>query len=172
VVEYDSIILPGRAGKVVQQIKPEKLGSGPFTKSITVISNAKNLPTLQLTLSGKILSLIHLSNRYLTLRADKQGVINGTLSIGAEKKDMQILKVVFKEHASDQPAWQQQPPIVLKPTVTRSENADSDGYYTYTLNFSHPLAMTRVLSGVFSLTTDYAKSELIEVRGMISPSDQ
>ena len=130
-VEYDSIIPPGQVGTVTQQIKMSKLKSGTFTKSINVMSNAKNMDVLVLSISGKILSIINISHRFVLLRPDSSGRATATLELSSEKPDLQIKNITFEDHQSTKPKWQQEPVLYLKHDMKRFDKPDSDGYYSY-----------------------------------------
>lgn len=172
-VEHDSIVPPGRTGKVVQQIKLSKLKSGEFTKAIKVISNAKNTDVLRLSLSGKILSLINISRRFLHLKPGKNGKITSTLDFSTEKANFTIKKVTFEEfEKSDSPLWQKKPPLTVNHTITRSKSADSDGYYTYTVTLSFDTPPQKRLSGSFNFDTNHPKKDILTVRGMIAPLEE
>ena len=49
-VGFDSIIQPGRVGTITPKIELKNLHGGAFMKSVTVTSNAKNTPSLRLSL--------------------------------------------------------------------------------------------------------------------------
>ncbi len=171
-VDYDSIIPPGQEGHVIQQIKVSKLRSGRFTKSIKVTSNAENIPALRLSVSGKILSVINQSSRFLHLRPNKEGKVNGSVVFSTEKQNFKIKEIYFKENKGSGPSWQQQPELYLTHNVTRADTADSDGYYAYTVKFSLDMAPPTRISGVFSFITNHPERKKIDIRGMISPLEK
>ena len=170
-VEYDSIIPPGQAGELTQQVKVSKLRSGTFTKSVKVTSNAKNIEVLRMSITGKILSDIHLSHRFMHLRPDTNRKFVGSLTLGTEKKDFKIKEITFEQKKKkDTPDWQLTPEILLKYTMTTSDTADADGYYTYSLAFSCDITPPpEILSGSFIFKTNHPKRKTIKLRGMINP---
>ncbi len=171
-VEYDSIIPPGQEGNVIQQLKVKKLKSGTFTKAVKVMSNARNSEVFRLSLSGKILSVINISSRFIHLRPDTVGNFSGTLTLNTEKKNFTVKEITFKENKGSGPEWQQQPILYLKHSMTRTDSADNDGYYTYTLIFSLDITPAKRLSGTFALKTNHPKRDTIDIRGMISPPEE
>jgi len=136
------------------------------------MSNAKNTDVLRLSLSGKILSVINLSSRFLHLRPDKDGKVNGSLNLSTEKKNLKIKEASFKENKGSGPAWQEQPVLFLKYAITRSDTADSDNYYTYSLKFSLAIAPPKRLSGNFTFITNHPEKENITIRGMVAPLEE
>lgn len=171
-VEHDSIIPAGRVGKVIQAINIDKLHAGPFTKTIKVMSNAKNTDVLRLSMSGKVLTNINISERFLNLHCDKNGTASGILVLGTEKPDFKIKEMIFSEHPTNDPSWQKMSPVDLKFSTTRSDSADADGYYTYTVQYSLDIKTKIRLSGDFKVLTNHPKEEVIELRGMIAPLEE
>ncbi len=126
----------------------------------------------RLSLSGKILSVINISSRFIHLRPDTGGNFSGTLTLNTEKKNLSVKEITFKEHKSSGPEWQQEPILYLKHSMTRTDTADSDEYYTYTLNYSLDITPAKRLSGTFALKTNHPKKDNIDIRGMISPPEE
>ena len=170
-VEFDSIIPPGQVGELTQQIKLSKLSSGPFTKSVNVTSNAENIEVLRVSITGKILSDIHLSHKFIHLKPATTRKFAGSLTLSTEKKDFKIEEISFKlKGKKDTPEWQFDPEITFNYSMTTSDTADADGYYTYSLNFSCTInPPPEILSGSFIFKTNHPKRETIELRGMINP---
>lgn len=173
-VEYDSIIPPGQAGKLTQQIKLNKVRSGPFTKSVTVTSNAKNIQNLRLSITTKILTDIHLSHRFIHLKPDTSGKFTGYMTMSTEKKDFKVKEITFEQKKKkDTPEWQLGNDILLNHTITCSDTTDEDGYFTYTLRFSCNITPPDdMLSGTFIFKTNHPKRETIKLRGMINPKNR
>lgn len=170
-VEYDSIVPPGQVGEITQQIKLSKIRSGTFTKSVTITSNAKNVESLRVSITGKILSDIHLSHRFIHLKPDTNGKFVGSLTLSTEKKGLQIREITFKQKKKkNTPEWQLDPEIVFKHSMTTADSVDADGYYAYSLHFSCTITPPpEISSGSFILKTNHPKRETIKLRGMINP---
>ena len=96
-VGHDSTILPGREGKVTQEINVGNLHSGSFRKFITVISNAKNTPEMRLSLGGTMRTNLESPN-FLRLTPDSKGECKTEITLSTEKKDLKITEVAFKTH--------------------------------------------------------------------------
>lgn len=166
-VEYDSIVPPGQVGELTQQIKLAKLRSGTFTKSVTITSNAKNIELLRVSITGKILSIIHLSHRFIHLKPDTNGKFVGSLTLSTGKKDLKIKEITFKQKKKKEtPDWQLEPEIVFNHSITASDTADADGYYAYSLNFSCTITPPpEILSGSFILKTNHPKERRLNLEG-------
>ncbi len=136
------------------------------------MSNATNSSSLSLSISGKILSLINLSSKSLLLKPDTNQLIEKSITISTEKRNFQILEMIFEKSKSTTPAWQAESPLDIKYNVTRSDTADADGYYDYVLNFSFKHAPEKTISGYFFLNTNHPKEESIKIRGIIKPIEK
>lgn len=166
-VDYDSIIPPGRTGKITPFIKAKKLRSGTFTKSIKIMSNATNTPTLRLSISGKVLSDINLSKRFLRLQPDHDGKAALSLTLKTEKPDFKIKDIAFRENKRNDPNWESKSGLTVTHHITRSDSTDIDKYYTYTLSLFLTIAPTKMLSGSFEIETNHEKKDHLSIRGMI-----
>lgn len=133
------------------------------------MSNAKNTEVLRLSISGKILSVINLSKRFLRLKPNKDGKVKNNLMLSTEKQDLKILRMSFKENKKNSPSWQSESVLFIKYAMTMTDSADADGYYTYSLDFSFDIAPTKTVSGYFFLDTNHPKKKTIKIRGMILP---
>jgi len=174
VVEFDSIIPPGQEGKIIQQIKTAKLGTGTFSKSVRVLSNAQNNAEAVLTLSGKILAEIQPSHKWINLKPDSAGKFNGFITFATEKKDFKITEMIFEPQKKENlPLWQQDQGISIKYTVTKTDTADIDGYYTFAMNFSlNTPPPPEIIQGQFVFKTNHPKTDEIRLKGLINPRDE
>ncbi|MBN1981330.1 MAG: DUF1573 domain-containing protein [Chitinivibrionales bacterium] len=167
-VEYDSVIAPGKQGKLLSVIKLSSLHDGDFTKTISVISNASNNQRLRLSLSGKILSAINVSDRYLHL-TPKNGVIQATITLSTQKKDFEIQTLRFvPTQTVSTPGWQAEPAYVGKYTLTlKSSTPDSDGYYTFEMQLTFSMDPTQSISGNYVITTNHPQMAEISIYGLV-----
>jgi hypothetical protein len=154
-------------GKVIQEIKVKKLSSGTFKKSVKVMSNATNASVLSLSISGKILTLINMHPKSFVLKPDEKENIENKLTLSTEKRNLQILEMTFEKSKTSTPTWQEEPPLTINYQLTRSDTADADGYYTYSLNFSFIYAPSETISGYFYLNTNHPEMKTIKIRGII-----
>lgn len=69
VVNYDSLLQPGKTAKIESQVRINEYRAGPLFKSITVTSNAENEQTIHLTIKATIQAIIGISEDYIDLLA-------------------------------------------------------------------------------------------------------
>jgi hypothetical protein len=167
VVDYDSIIPPGREGKVTPEVRVEGMRGGSFKKSVSVMSNAKNKPDLKLSLAATIKPVIDVSPSYLRLKNEPV-----TLTLSTEKPDLKVTEVVFQEQGGGAQAWQASLPLQVNHTLARAEKPKKDGYYDYKLTLSLGTPPSNGGHGDFKVRTNHAEKSEIDVRGMISAGDQ
>ncbi|MBN1980502.1 MAG: hypothetical protein JW795_03160 [Chitinivibrionales bacterium] len=171
-VDYDSIIPPGQVGKLLQVIKMSALHDGEFTKTVKVISNAKNEETLRLSLSGKILSVINVSDRFLHMTPSK-GSVAQSISLSTQKKDLAIKSVKFTTlPPPGAQKWQAEIPIVVEYKLTPKDSIpDKYGYYDFFLTMTFATDPAQAVSGDFIITTNHEKMAEITIRGLIVPDE-
>jgi hypothetical protein len=170
VVEYDSIIPPGREGTLTPQVKLTGLHSGPFGKSITVESNATNQPRLVLTIKGYILPVLDVSPTYLT-------IVNGTplagapeLTLKTKKADLRIMELTFRARGSRGGAmagWRAMLPVLPVHELTRPKKPNKDGFYEYKLKVTVDLETNEDMSGEFMVTTNHPDKQEFSFRGRV-----
>ncbi|MBD3315500.1 MAG: hypothetical protein GF344_06910 [Chitinivibrionales bacterium] len=172
-VEYDSIIPPGRVGEITQAVRIKGLHGGSFRKGMRVILNDSANTTLRLSLSGKILPILGVSPRYLRLKSSENAENASEVVLTTEQKNLKVKDIVFKERggAKDGPAWQSSLPYFIEHETTRSDTADKDGYYTYTVKIALKTVPKQNRPGEFIFKTNNRKMSEITVRGMIEPGD-
>lgn len=167
-VDYDSVIAPGKTGTVEIKIKKNKLGDGSFTKALRVMSNAVNEPNLRLSISGKILSPIDVSKRFLRIESEESNA-KAELIISSQKKDLKISEVKFIEKAGGSPDQPALPDLIAKTSLSPTGEVDNLGYKSYKLSLNIDVAPTNILSGSFVITTNHPEQKTINLRGMILP---
>ncbi len=170
-VGYDSIILPGREGKVTEEITIGSGTTGQIRKYITVVSNAKNKPELKLSLSCTILAELEVSPMYLSLKPDKKGIIKEVLTLTTQKKDLQVLDFIFTENETPDSKgisnWQVSLPINLLTKLTKVDTALADGYVKYQLEISLSATDNKVMYGKFTMKTNHPKKKEVILNGVI-----
>lgn len=167
-VDYDSVIAPGKTGKIEIKIKKNKLGDGNFTKSLRVMSNAKNEPNLRLSIKGKILSPIDIGKRFLRIESG-ENMAMAELFLATQKSDFKITEVKFTEKPGNSPNWEKQPDIFAETKLSATNEVDSHGYKKYKLEISMNISPTHILSGSFQISTNHPEQKHINLRGMILP---
>jgi len=167
VVEYDSIILPGREGTLTPAVDIKGVQGGQFKKTITVISDAENESTLRVSLGGTVKAVIDVSSRFVRLKAEggQNNAVEITLS--AEKSDLKIADVAFESQSGGAPTWQAELPLYVRYKLTRAEKPKKDGYYDYTLALWIQEPQKENRHGEFVMHTNYAAKDEIRMRGMI-----
>jgi hypothetical protein len=95
-VGSDSTILPGREGSITAEISTRHLYEGDFRKSITVTSNAKNKPSLTLSIAGYYKTVLEVEpHPAIRLSAAKESDTGVVVRIRTSKK-FKVEKVEFK----------------------------------------------------------------------------
>ena len=132
------------------------------------MSNAANMNSLQLSISGKVLSIVNFPKSQV-LQPDQNEKVENTIVVSAEKDNMQITDMYFEKSNSSAPAWQEGPPFDITFRVNRSDTADTDGFYAYRIQYAFTFAPKKTTSGYFYLKTNHPKVESIKIRGIIKP---
>ncbi|MBD3421006.1 MAG: hypothetical protein GF398_12875 [Chitinivibrionales bacterium] len=164
-VDYDSIIPPGQAGKLVQEVDIKGKHGGTVKKSVRIQSNAKNEPTVSVILSVKILPVVGVSAHYIQLKDmhDEPFV----LTLKTEKPDLKVNQVTFKTRGARNSSWQVGLPAFINYTLTRAAKPDNDGYFDYTLQLKSKLNLKDNKHGSFLVATNHPHKKEIEIRGRI-----
>lgn len=166
-VEYDSIIPPGRTGTLTPGVNISSSRSGPFKKSVRVHTNAANKKELLLTLKGEIVPIIDVSVRYLRLNSGEDNKVD--LELKAEKEDLEISHVAFESHSKPRQgaSWQTDMPVYVLYEVERSEKPNDKGYYSYAMKLWLKSAPESREHGKFVIKTNHPEKSEISIRGMI-----
>ncbi|MBD3346551.1 MAG: hypothetical protein GF401_15965 [Chitinivibrionales bacterium] len=164
-VGYDSIIPPGQVGKLTQEISAKNFHGGNFKKSVTVISNAKNSPTLRLSVRGHIKPVLGLSTHYFTMNNNSEKPFEVTLT--TEKKNLKVSEIAFKSRNRSKAAWQSDLPLYVSHKLIKPDKVKKDGYYDYTLQMSPKLDSEKTVHGEFIIKTNHPEKKEIKIRGRI-----
>jgi hypothetical protein len=177
VVEHDSIILPGREGKITEEIDLTNAHGGSFKKSVTVISNAANEPSLKLSLAGNILAFINVASQYVRLKCELGKESSVDITMSSQKADLKIQDLTFQEGQggmrNTQPApgfsdqWQHSLPEPVKFKTKRAEKPDENGYYEYTITIFRSNPPPTTTAGEFTFLTNHPSKSEIRIKGMI-----
>jgi hypothetical protein len=138
-------------------------------KYVTVNSNAKNNPSLKLSLGCTIRADIDVEPGYLSLTPDKNGDITQELTLTTEKTGLAVSEVRFVENSrpsSPGSNWQADLPLMFKSKLSKGEK-QSDGYFAYTLEISFHIDGTSPLYGQFTIVTNHPKKKEVTVHGAI-----
>jgi hypothetical protein len=166
VVKFDSLIKPGSTVKIESQVNIKNAHSGPLSKSISVVSNAENLPNVQLTIQATIQSIIDVSVNFLSFDGNKTDVPQ-TLFLSSKKSDLKVSEITFRSTENASPAWSSNRPIETKYNWAPTDSTRSDGYKVFKLEMSPP-AVDSTRSGEFVIKTNHPQKQELLLRGMIS----
>jgi len=164
VVGFDSIILPGREGFITQKTELKNLhGSGEYVKALTVTSDAKNTPTLRLSMKFSLKGIVNVVPSYLAI--GKAQPVDVTLS--TEKADLKIKRILFKETEITKSNWQADLPTFLTFVVTKPDSVRKDGYRDYKVTLSHKLDLEAGKNGNYIIETNHPEKPEISIKGRL-----
>jgi hypothetical protein len=173
VVGYDSIILPGRVGSVTESVNLGNYHAGSYSKSATIMSNAKNAPSLSITMKWVIKSHISVAPSYLSFAKDKNGAFQLEVSLTADKKDLKLFSVAFKPR-EEKPAegkpdtWKEELPAQITFTLLKDSVMAANLH-----EFKYKITATNISSqrkdGEFLFKTNHPEAPEVKVMGVIEP---
>jgi len=173
-VGHDSIIEPGKTGKVTAEVNLTHFRAGPLKKYVTVFSNAKTKPELALSLACVIRSDLNVIPSSVRLVADKNGNLKQRLTLIANKSDLVVEDVSFIEDGSggSGPAWQEDLPIGFSHTLTKTDRVQPDGFFEYTLDISLTLPKDGKLNmyGRLKIKTNHPTKSVVDLTCSIEPA--
>jgi len=173
VVDYDSIIAPGKTGNLVQKINMDGISHGPFAKSVTVSSNATNNKTLRLTLGGEVQSILIVTPKYLRMIASEDNRINQTLTLQTKADDLKVKDVTFTPYGAARSttpnAFSENLPYAFTASLEKNGEADEKGYFSYTLDISTPYESEKTISGYLILQTNLEKKKEVKLTSSLVP---
>ena len=143
--------------------------NGPFRKYVTVISNAKNSPSMRLSLGGTIKSDINYTPGYIRMMAKPGDQWSEEIVLSTNKKDFKVTEIAFKPADSrpNGPEWQASMPIFIDHKVTKSDSINADGYIDYRVTLSISFKETETKHGEFVIKTNHPKKGELKIPGMI-----
>jgi hypothetical protein len=152
VVKFDTIVPAGKSSVILSTVNIANFHSGPLSKYITVLSNASNKPSLQLTITATINPIIEISEQYVTLMAGK----SHALYVSCAKKDLHITSVelTLPPSSSAISSWQSNAPMPIPFKWTALDSVRKDGFRVYELELTAPAVTDRV-SGQLMMRTDH-----------------
>lgn len=169
-VGFDSIIPPGREGTVTEEVNIANMHSGSFSKSATITSNAKNSPSLQISMRGTIKEAVSISPDYIQLSRDKNGKFESQIMITTEKADLKIQEIAFKSNqtpSNKSPVWQKDIPIPLDYSITKDTVIKKpDHVYTVKIALNYPDSVNN--SGEFIIKTNNPDMPEFKASGTIN----
>jgi hypothetical protein len=170
VVGFDTTILPGREGLITPEVSLGKIHGGPFSKCVTVTSNAKNKPDMHLCIKGTVKVPLAITPEYVQMRK-VDGKYKADISLTTEKADLKVNDVTFKSNSGSAPqgqnAWQNNLPLHCQFTLTKPEKPNNDGAWDYKLETIYSGDATETKFGEFVITTNHPDAQELKANGTI-----
>ncbi|HEX3019333.1 MAG TPA: DUF1573 domain-containing protein [Chitinispirillaceae bacterium] len=164
VAEYDTFIAPGKTGKIMLEARLDGY-IGSIKKSATIASNAKNTPTLRITLTAAIKQVISISQRHIVLPALKdQKPFN--LYLSSSKKDLEVTGIDFRPYDNTTSGWQNQLALPIMYKWSKTDSISSDGSTVFMLSLNSP-DLKKSTDGEIILTTNHPDKKEIRLSGRI-----
>ncbi len=167
IISYDSLIPPGKTGKMNAEMRLEGFRSGPTAKAVTVLSNAENEPVAKLVIKATVRELITVSEPYISLNANYPSPKTVLLSSG--KKDLEIKEVIFiaeKDSNTPLPNWKTDIPVVISFKWTALDSTSNDGYRFYKLDLFMP-SIEHSVRGVLYIKTNHPQKPQLVMWGSL-----
>jgi len=126
---------------------------------------------MKLSLAFTIRAELAVEPSYLSLRPNKKGTVQMTLTVTTQKKDLVIKSVAFKEHkkpGAPMDAWQTELSMPFNFKLEKTDTKLDDGYIEYKLNISTTVPEDHATTyGNFTIETNHPKKKDVELRGVI-----
>jgi hypothetical protein len=168
IISYDSLVLPGKSGKINAEMNLKDFPAGPVAKIITVISNAAKDSVLRLGVKATVRLSVEVSEPYISLNAGDSA--RKSFHIFSQKDDMDIVNVLFKRDADrkerDPNGWQADAPMNINYKWMSVDSVRNDGYKVYRLTLFLPHINGSML-GMFRIQTNHPKKPEIFMRGTL-----
>lgn len=169
-VGFDSIIPPGRVGTVTEEVNISSMHGSSFTKSATITSNAKNSPTLQISMKGLIKEAVSVSPDYIQINKDKDGKFEAVVTLTSEKADLKLEEVSFKENAAPTdklPDWQKDLPIPASFSVVK-DSTTQKGDHVFSVKITINYGKTGNKPGEFIFKTNHPDAQEVKAQGYLN----
>jgi hypothetical protein len=172
-VGYDSIIPPGRVGKISQEIKLKDAHPGKMTKHVAVTSNAANTPDVDLTTHINLVAYIAASTQYLDFYSTGSDSGRKEITLTTDMPNLAITSVHFKVNEDgNKPSWQIGQVITVPFVLKRAAKLNNDGRWDYTLSMAMLLKVPEGLRGNFYIKTNHPKKAELTMGGRFENSSQ
>jgi hypothetical protein len=172
VVGFDSIIPPGREGKVTESVNMSNYRAGAYTKMATITSNAKNMPSMQISIHWIIKAYASISSPTVLLTKNKNGDFETEVVFSSEKATFKVTSAVF--NSTDQspdanaPAWQKQLPVTIAYAFEK-DSLRQDGYRDFKYKLSAKFSGVEKKNGEFIFKTNHEDAPELKISGTIDP---
>ena len=160
VVRYDTAVQPGGTARIESFMNTRGFHSGPITKWIAVSSNAKNEPTVRLTIKAVYQARIDVLKKYLCFNESRNN--KDTLCLATNKTDFKISGAEFHYtgSASDNTDWQAMVPVAISVTGISRDSTRDDGPVMYCFELVSPQVKQSQEGDVIITTNHPGKPEI------------
>ena len=168
VVEFDSVIAPGKTGAINASVNLENIHPGSISKSISVQSDAVNNESIMLTISATLRSMIELSEQFVDISSNPKSPT--TMYLSSLKKNLNVTEVTFKSSMAkkDAPGWQQQTPVILPYKWSPTDSVRADGYKVFKLQLFKPYNNGEGDYGEITIKTNHPEKSSIVIQANIA----
>lgn len=163
VVDYDSIIRPGKSGIVEPKVDLTGF-NGPVTKTVRIFSNAENEPELKLVLYADIQPAVTVSPNFIRMNTAVSNRFDLTLT--TEKRDLAITEIDFR-NLSQKNKRRGKNPLTVGFTLINSGKREADGMYTFDLTVSVTGVKGKSVLGEFIMKTNHPDKRELRIRGIV-----
>ncbi|MFP4013579.1 MAG: DUF1573 domain-containing protein [Chitinispirillaceae bacterium] len=163
VVKFDSTIAPGKSSVIEPVVDIRGFRSGPMSKTVTIMSNAENSPSLMLKINARIVPVIDISETYIIFKPDSPK----TLYVSTQKDDLNVKKVEFVPNAAKGADWKSNVPLKVDyEFVSLDSTRADDQFRVYRLDLQ-PLSSDGVVFGNFKISTNHKEKPDVVLRGRL-----
>ncbi len=180
---YDSIIPPGKTGRIKVEVNTEHFGDGIFEKRVTVASNAAHdAAMLALTITGVKQSVIAADPQAVHFNAGAKRDTGVVILLKTERKNLEVTGVNFAFDQND-PLMSWRSSIPMSYTLTRVADAaaaqsnagkepGNPALITYKLTVPYSPAQKGDLYGELVIKTNLPEKPELKISGMIESVKQ
>jgi hypothetical protein len=174
VVGFDSIIPPGREGRVKESVHLANYHGGEYIKSATIISNAQNQPSMQVSIRWVIKSFLSAAPSYLQCVKINNGKFETTVVFTTEMAGFKVTDASFLANGSEKPldngSARQNEASVNVTYAFEKDSLRKDGFHEFTYKVSVATPAEEKQSGDFIFKTNHADAREVKVTGSIEPA--
>ncbi len=166
-VEYDTVIPPGKTGKLIPTIRVRGFSAGPMKKYVTVYTNDEKNSEVRLTVHADLIMSLSASQRYLHVGPDNNKENPVKIVLNTDKPDLRIKDIMFNETSKDKrQKWQPDVPLFIDFYYENEEpEPKGDGRYEYILNIFYEDTIEYRKYGNFIINSDHPQKPKLVIRG-------
>jgi hypothetical protein len=165
---FDSVIAPGKTGRIVQVVDIVGFHEGPFERGVQAISNAANAPQLPLRVVGILRSHVEIDAVRPMLPTGME-LYPGmkVMHVRSKMEDLQFVNAEFSSEVDPAAPWRPTLRVPLMWRLTPAERTDEDGYRYYDLVMWYPDPAAAEMPGVVTIETNHPRETHIRMRGSL-----